>query len=337
MRFLGRRNTTILMYHGVTDQSFEFPVWTQVSAERFDAQIGHLIRRGCHFLSMQDVLGVLQDGRDFPADSVALTFDDGFANNASHAFPILQKYNVPATIYLATDLIGTTELIWTDRVLVAYLATSRSEVTLPELGKQSLRSPAERHAAFRQTIGHLKGLPAGRKNELLGPIDDALEPNETSRDAELKEAFRLMSWDDARRLQGSGLVEFGGHTSRHEITSRTDPADLGGQLRQCKEKLELELGRPALQFAYPNGTRDDYNENVIQVLQSHGWSAAVTTVPGRAGRNDKPFELPRIGIGSGVTVETFDYACSNIQAWRSLGPVERTRSTLSGIWSGRFS
>jgi peptidoglycan/xylan/chitin deacetylase (PgdA/CDA1 family) len=75
--------------------------------EDFDRQMAYLVQH-CRLVSLDDMMAAFRSGRQLPLRSVVVTFDDGYADNYTHAFPILRKYGVPAAIFVVHDYIATT-------------------------------------------------------------------------------------------------------------------------------------------------------------------------------------------------------------------------------------
>ncbi len=93
----------ILTYHRIAPRrpGEPAPTWN-VTPARFTEQIQGLIARGFHPLAMSDALEYARSGEKFPRRSFIVTFDDGYEGVYRYAYPVLRRFNVPATIYLAT-------------------------------------------------------------------------------------------------------------------------------------------------------------------------------------------------------------------------------------------
>jgi peptidoglycan/xylan/chitin deacetylase (PgdA/CDA1 family) len=98
-----RTGALILGYHRVADVDKD-PLHLFVSLENFAEQM-EVIRQIACPISMQGLVSRFQDG-DHPRNAVAVTFDDGYADILYQALPILARYDIPATIFLATGYLG---------------------------------------------------------------------------------------------------------------------------------------------------------------------------------------------------------------------------------------
>ena len=110
-----------------------------------------------------------------------------------------------------------------------------------------------------------------------------------------------MSWDQAREMQASGLIDIGGHTHSHPILGRLGCERAREEIFLSKERMVKELGVAPTQFAYTNGKLHDFNERTKDLLKEAGYQGAYTMLPGFIGPGDDAFALPRYGTPSSVT------------------------------------
>jgi len=89
----------ILMYHSVKPFAASGNRLI-VSVNTFERQMNFLKKHNYNVLNLEDVAALIKDRRKLPPKSIVLTFDDGNKDNYTYAFPILKKYNLPATIFL---------------------------------------------------------------------------------------------------------------------------------------------------------------------------------------------------------------------------------------------
>ncbi len=96
----------ILVYHHIGTPSNNFFILLTVSKESFEYQMAFLRRKGFHAISFDRLIKGIQRGQTFARNTVVVQFDDGYLDNYTNALPILKKYEIPATIFLVSDLIG---------------------------------------------------------------------------------------------------------------------------------------------------------------------------------------------------------------------------------------
>jgi peptidoglycan/xylan/chitin deacetylase (PgdA/CDA1 family) len=293
------------MYHGVAEDPVD--AWTQLARARFEEQM-EFVARHFRVVPLDEVVDRLRDGRQPEPGSLVITFDDGFRNNLTHASPVLAARRLPAIIYLTTSLVDGDPrfagLIWTDYLLALLQGTRASEVDASDLGLGLGRLPLNGAAARRRAKdvlgGALKRVDPEVKNRALDVLGARLGPVL----AELRERLGGLSWDEVRRLADEGLVEFGAHTVNHEILTRLSLPAAAEEIEASKRRIEEVLGREVRHFAYPNGTRADYNDE-IKSIAARLFASAVTTEDGINDPRPDLFELRRVNVGSDLPLDEF--------------------------------
>lgn len=307
-----RRLLPILMYHGVVQRPLPVDCWHMLPLADFTRQLEWLARR-YRVLPLAEALERLQAG-DLPPRCAAITFDDGYLNNRELAYPVLERLGLPATIFVVTSVIGTREPLWPDRLWLLLAGARCEELDLSALGLGvcSMGSPVAKAATYVRAVTVLKALPAARKDGLLRALADQvglagdLAPG----------PFRLMSWDDVRALQATGLVAFGPHTTHHDILRHQSDAEVERAIGESQERLARETGTSARVFAYPNGRAIDFDQRAREAVQRAGIRFALSTENGLAARGSEPLALPRVSIGSRTPMHRFRLQVSGA-LWRS--------------------
>jgi peptidoglycan/xylan/chitin deacetylase (PgdA/CDA1 family) len=243
-----------------------------------------------------------------PRNAIAITFDDGYRDNLTHAAPILARHGVPATIFLATGFIGTAEVPWYDRVAVAFKTTRESAWSAPWGARVPLGTTAERVRATEQTLAYLKRHP---DDELRGAVDQLESALGAGDSQSLKNL--MLRWDDVQALLGLGF-SIGAHTVSHPILSRVSAERAWAEIAGCRQAIEAATGRAPRAFAYPNGTAEDYTPAVADMVRRAGFTCAVTTRFGMNTRATPPWELRRGGPWE-THLPTFAFKL----AWYRLG------------------
>jgi hypothetical protein len=174
---------------------------------------------------------------------------------------------------------------------------------------------------FDTLLAEFKRLPVERKDLVLEDVcrqtQNAGLQNPTRHD------FQLMSWDNAAEMRQSGLIEIGPHTVNHELLSRLSDDQVNSEIVESYHAVMDQLGESSPTFAFPNGTKADYDNRVFAALKEIGLPAAVTTVSGLNGSSQSLLELKRVGIGSDSTRSQFRGEISGmmdcLRALRSSG------------------
>ena len=287
-RWIGRasRPFQILIYHRVRPGPSPFAI-DAMEPEWFERQMGHLARH-YRVLPLEE-LGRLARERKIPPRAVAVTFDDGYADNLEYALPILRRWGLPATLFVVTGCIGTGIVPWHDRVLRAFEHTTRRELLLPgEESALALGTEIERRAAAFRALALLKPLQEEARLERVARVGDALEVSR-----EVTEAPGLMlDWEQVLALRRGG-VAIGSHTVSHPILSRQAPERVWDELVESKRRIESAIGEPVTLFAYPNGRPEDYTPEVVSMVDRAGYRVGVTTSFGTNEADDDPLRWRR--------------------------------------------
>jgi peptidoglycan/xylan/chitin deacetylase (PgdA/CDA1 family) len=269
----------ILYYHRVGDGSD--PFFPAISTDLFEQEM-RFVQRHYRVVSLSELLQTLAGGDTEPV--VAITFDDGYQDNYQNAFPVLQRFGLPATIFLTTGSIDSREPLWFEQLALAVKKTVREYVDAAE--RLWLRTPAERLASNGRLFALLRTLPDIKRRTMLAGILSQLAVDT----GELRN--QMLTWDQIRLMSGHGIT-FGGHTVTHPFLSRLTVEQLQWEVGECKRRIESELRLPVEYFAYPNGREEDFNHSTKQALRDAGYRAALSTIWGVNYRSTDLLELRR--------------------------------------------
>jgi peptidoglycan/xylan/chitin deacetylase (PgdA/CDA1 family) len=285
IRFSGVRNAQILIYHRVNDERDPYFGGTPVAL--FDRQMEYVASH-FHVLPLLDLISGLQE-RALPDNAIAVTLDDGYRDNYLHAFPIFQKYGVPATIFLATSAIGTSRQIWHDDVFSAFRETQKA--TLEAFGPERIRGPLltvpDRLRTQGEVLRYIRTLGAADRAAAVSRLRDALCVGPSGESPGL-----MLSWEEVATMSRAG-VRFESHTATHPILSRVDRAEARREFAESKSTIEGRLGVRVEGLAYPNGRQGDFLPETKALLRECGYKYAVTTIPGPNAADVDVYELRR--------------------------------------------
>ena len=248
-------------------------------------------------VSFREIVRAYRGDNTLPKRAVAVTLDDGFLNNYTDAWPVLEQYGIPATIYLATGYIGTGRMMWTDLLESTILETREKRLYIDVDGarrRYSLAREEDRVRAFLDVKALCKALPDETKDHIVSSIVEDLR-TEVAPDHPL---YAFMNWDQVREMDASPLIDFGAHTVDHVSLANVDVGKMRQQIDESVEALTRELGRPCEYFSYPEGQAEDYDANVIAYLRAAGFDHAPSAIDGCNDlvRTD-PFDIRRIMVG----------------------------------------
>jgi len=256
------------------------------------------LRRHLEYLQMfyeivplSEAIHRLGNPQTLSRDLLVVTFDDGCVGNYDHALPVLRGFGASATVFVTTGFIDGHDL-WFDFARQT-LCTVRESLTA--LGSES-------RERLSRILGHWPPSPSLESEVRLlkysSPSDreTALEILAGVR-PKTPAALRPLSWDQIRELHASG-VEIGCHTVSHPILSTLSRSEQESEIRQSRQRIEEELGEAPDLFAFPNGSRRDYDLDTLEILRSEGFKAACTTIRGPNIPGCDPLQLKRIGVGA---------------------------------------
>lgn len=308
-RFAAR--AVILMYHSVAETSSD-PWGLRVSPEHFAEQL-EILRGHAQPLALQQFVEAHHAGH-IPDRAVVVTFDDGYADNLYNAKPLLEQYNIPATVFLASGYIGQAHEFWwdeLDRLLMCPESLPASlclkineEVHQWDLGEASYYHEGERRRDRQQQVWASK--PGTRLAfyytlwQLLRRLSHdqrQIALHEIRRwagaEPEARSTHRPLTVEEANRLGQDDLVELGAHTITHPFLS-AQPLELQRiEIQRSKIQLEEILDRPVLSFSYPHG---DYTGETLELVEAAGFTCACSIEAETAWRKSNCWRFPRFEV-----------------------------------------
>lgn len=258
------------------------------TCSEFERYIAYL-KRHYRVLALPEALISLRGGKSIPPYSVAITFDDGYADNLDNAYPILVRHQVPATIFLTTGFIGTNRSPWFQRIYNLIKNTSLQRINLDGHGIElDLSSSVSRAHAMEKIVSYLARLPQERKNCLIEQLVDELGPSLDKPDQEDK----MLSWDDVRTMAQSGLISIGSHTVTHSVLTMMEASQVEEEVTRSRQELEAVMGHSPTLFSYPMGQFQDLHK---ETLRRAGYLYAFTGGRGLNRPTTDPYALKRMG------------------------------------------
>lgn len=245
----------------------------------------------------------LRGERELPPRPAIITFDDGYYDNLGYAFPILRDLNLPATIFLSTGIIGTEVVFPWDLAAYSFFHTTKDQADLPLTGHVSWSGSHERELVMRGWFTRVKDVPeAGRSGiveSLARALDVVVPPG----------AFPslYLNWDQVRELSQNG-IEIGAHTASHPILTALSYERAEQEIVSSKRRIEAEIGKPVISFAYPNGGRSDFSAEIMAILRKQGIEVAFTLMPGPTHFSTvkkNPLGIRRVFVGYNDTLPRF--------------------------------
>jgi peptidoglycan/xylan/chitin deacetylase (PgdA/CDA1 family) len=282
-KYLSKGKLHIFMYHQILSK-FDPMRPNEPTTEQFEWQMA-LVKKYFTPLTLTDAVERL-NSNSLPANAICITFDDGYLNNLTVAQPILAKYQIPATVYIATAF-SEGENMWNDRILHLFSQYTCDEITLSADSKPSKLTDwdSRRNAAY-DLLTQLKYLePTAR----LKRVDEiyALNPK-------IKEQEKLMMTPRQLKQIDKAGFDIGAHTHSHPILSVLEVEEQRREILLSKQLLEQWLGKEVINFAYPNGIwQKDLDQQTVDVVEELGFKSAVITNWGLSSADTSRYLLPR--------------------------------------------
>jgi peptidoglycan/xylan/chitin deacetylase (PgdA/CDA1 family) len=283
----------ILGYHNVESTWF-WPSRPGAGIATFARQM-RVLHRIANVVSLEDALDALAAGRPLPPRAVALTFDDGYRDNLELAAPVLRGYGMPATIYLVPGFLSGEQHAWWERL---GWAVGRARARTLRLDGHELVL-GDDGAALRAVETLVKRMTHDERMNAVEQLVEDLRPSGEYRADEL-----FLDWDAARGLVPAGMT-VGSHTLAHAILGRETAADQRVDLRESRRLLQRELSAEVATLAYPNGTRDDYDDATFAAAREAGYSHAVTAWGGPVAADAPPYEITRTMVSTSTSAPRF--------------------------------
>ncbi len=302
--FLARKHALILTYHSIQQQPLPFPVWHHLDAARFEAHIAYLAR---HFrcVPLSTLLGEMATGRIAPY-TVALTFDDGYRDNLTVVLPVLQRFRVPATLFVTTGFVGGTQLLWPEQIACMLALTQVPVLDFADT-RYTLADHAQKGSAYRQLARVFKNTPPDDIPAQLARLrQHAGVTTQQLHASAWHQSLQPLSWNEVHTLRDSGLFEFGAHTITHRRLSALPDAEAEREITEPKRILEQQLG-PIRYFAYPHGSTGDFTDQHRAMAMRAGYTAVFTADSQTITSRTDPYAVPRAGLGAEMTQEEFAY------------------------------
>ncbi len=292
-----RHKAVILNYHNPPADVFEDHLRSLVQAYRV--------------VTLDRCADYLRDSTDLPPNSIVLTFDDAYRRFHDEIFPVLKRYEAPATVFVPTAAIDDQDVLWFNKVkaLIMRPITSAAQASRPCPHSRDgsatgilkrARIHDDRRRAYREAISVLNACPLTERDDRLHELFKGARF-----DAGCLAEHAPLTWELIRNMHGP--VQFGAHTATHPNLAALGWQPAAEEIAASKRRLEDELGVEVKHFAYPFGRTWNIGEQTPDLVRRAGFQTAVTTNRGACGKGDDPFMLPRIvcdGISNGRVLVT---------------------------------
>lgn len=274
----------LLMYHRFSEQ----PQKRALAAADFRKQM-QLLKERCEVLNLAELMS--RDPAIARKPAAVITVDDGYADFFEIAFPILQELGLTATVFVATGFVDGRMFLWPDyiRALLEVCPSQTLKLEGAWQGQQiSLRDAEEREAAWHHLADQLVFATADKRDRAVADLATAVGVPIDSLDMS---RYRAMTWAQLRQMSSAGF-EIADHSATHPWLPSMSDEQMHEELGGSKALLERMLGIRVRSFAYPNGTKRDYDLKHVGLLRHLGYENAVLSIPASVSRKRR-FEIGR--------------------------------------------
>jgi peptidoglycan/xylan/chitin deacetylase (PgdA/CDA1 family) len=277
----------IITYHSIIPSS-DRDAFLGFPADLFEVHL-KFIRKNFKIVSMKEGLKTLYDGnsRDF---YVAINFDDGYMDNYINAYPLLRKYNVPATIFLTTDYIGKSCIFWWDRVF--NIISSASKDIDIDLGSRHFYFKLDGLQSRQQATNYINGFLRQQNEKDIRRLVDELQSQFPAQ--KVSNPNLMLGWREIKEMNGD-IISFASHTKTHRNLCLLEDDEVREELVESKREIERHLGTEVIEFSYPFGI---FDERIKGLVREAGFKYARATLRGLNHKGSDEFNLASIGGGS---------------------------------------
>jgi peptidoglycan/xylan/chitin deacetylase (PgdA/CDA1 family) len=284
----------VLRYHALTpdarDVAYAAPDIC-MSVDAFRLQMA-FVKRAYTVVPLDVIVDAITHGTPLPPRALAVTFDDGYADNHLLGMPVLSRLGLPATVYVATGCVEDAAPFWVGAVRALALAARGPVLEVPGQEPIALGPVAARGPAIKALTRALVPLRAPERAAMLADVARAAG-------VDLAGLLRgtMLTWAQVRELAAAGWT-IGAHTVTHSNVALADPADAEADIVGSRDALAAAIGAQVCHFCYPNtgGAHRYFAPHVTEILRRNGFRSATTSRPGALRPGLDPFLLPRLGV-----------------------------------------
>jgi peptidoglycan/xylan/chitin deacetylase (PgdA/CDA1 family) len=287
----------IFMLHHVRprrDGEFQPNRHLEVTPEFLRAMLSHLRSRSIDIITMDELHRRLTE-RDFSRRFACFTFDDGYRNNRDFALPVMQEFEAPFTVYVASDFAQGVGHLWWIALEMVIAGASSVEAKIGGVATRlDTSTPAAKQAAFDRLHDWLRALPD--RQDLPREIGALCTRHGVDEAAICREL--CLSFDELKPFADDPLIGIGAHSVTH-CNLASQPAEVAGQeMATSRKRIEDVLQRPVVHLAYPYGDRNAAGRREFALAKAAGFNTAVTTRPGTLFAESAEYltALPRVSL-----------------------------------------
>ncbi|MDC1054107.1 polysaccharide deacetylase family protein [Alphaproteobacteria bacterium] len=288
-------NLTILLYHGVYNnkpRGITNYSGKHIKIDKFKKQM-MIVKKNYSVLSMEDVVTIKRNKKKWPERSVVISFDDGFKNNHKYAYKVLDQLQIPAIFYVCAGMIGGNEMFWVDKIEDCINRSKKKNISL-KLDKNyifQINSNFQKIKTINTIKSYCKKIEIEEKDKI---IDNLIYESKISPNSNIDENYKLMNWQELKEINNNKLFTIGGHSLYHDIMTSQPLNKTEEDIKLTLNLLKYNLNSTIKHYSYPEGQKNHYNLNIINLLKKNGVICSPSAIKGTNNTNIDLFNLRRI-------------------------------------------
>jgi len=294
---LSEKSLAIFLFHGVIEKHvYKVRNYQRkhIDKDKFYKTIKE-IRNNGYPLSFNALIDYHNKKITFPPNAFAISFDDGFENNYSIAAPILDDLKIPAIVYITSDFVDRNQMSWVDKLEYCFEYTKKGKINLPWIQEPLTFNNTEDKILILNCIrDQVKQNPSINHDELVSlTFSQCGIPliEQTDNPLDLK-----MSWAQVSELSSNENFIIGGHSHTHKILSFLNKNELEEEIKTSLKLINENIGKKTIHYSYPEGLKNHYSNEVINVLKKYGIACCPSAEDGVNYVEDDLFHLKRIFV-----------------------------------------
>lgn len=275
----------ILIYHKISNEAKEIdPYSLTVSPDNFSEHL-NILKRYFNVISLPELLLRIKN-KELLQKSVVITFDDGYLDNLTFAKPLLEKYQIPAAVFITTGYLG--KMFWWD-LLISHILDLKSNTNIVLNGNMFRlnTNPKELEKCLNEITYYFRSLTYQEKIEFVNEV--YFVAHQSNR----RDLSRSMTKEEIAKFSNSRFIEIGGHTVQHFPLSSLNEKEQCNEILANKFDLENIIQKEVNLFAYPHS---DYDSFTIDILNNNSFHCGATGPLGVIHNDSDPYQLNRLSV-----------------------------------------
>jgi len=265
--------------------------------QNFMQQIEY-IKENFHVIALDDIDTILKEKLENQKYAL-ITFDDGYIDNYTTAFPILKKYNVPATFFLATNFINDLTIPWWDKIAYLVRHTKEREVKLSSWSETIDLYQSNVTSSIRQVLKMVKKHKSQGIDDVLFELEQKLNVKHSNN---IEHPPLFMTWNMLKEMNDAGMT-FGSQTCSHRIMSHLSIEEQDYEAKESIRILREKLNIQVSAFAYPVGGIKSYTEDTVEIIKKH-YNLSFSFIAGiNTQKSVDNYAIERISVDNNCTAD----------------------------------